>query len=135
MGMNLARTGTAAVVGIASGMLAVKATTTLSLGTNMAVSYATVAEAVSLVAGAALQALSPYTMPDIVDGLVDGGAALLLRRGAVYAQGKKETLAARTGTSAWAAPLYGSPSAYNVASPCARGAVGSVGNTARRELA
>ncbi len=92
MGLNLMRTGTGAVLGVGSGVLEPPTTQPLMLGTT-AISYSTILEATGLVAGAALQLVSPYTVPEVADGLVDGGVALLARRGSQYAMSKTRTAA------------------------------------------
>lgn len=132
MGMNLVRTGSSTVVGVASGALENR--TPLVLGST-SVRWSTVAEGIALVGGAVMQLLSPFTMPNVVDGLVDGGAALLAARGTKYAM-------AQTGAGAmYGAHSYGSPylanpaAAYGgLASPCARGAVGNVSGAPKKEL-
>lgn len=83
MSLNIVRSGTSAVVGIASGALSTQPG--ISIGASLpAISPSAIAEAVALVVGAAAQFLSPATMPNFVDGLVDGGVALLARRGAMH---------------------------------------------------
>jgi len=83
MAMNLARTGSAAVVGVVSGGLEAK-TTPVDLG-DTKISWGTIAEAAAVVVGGGMQLMAPYMAPNIVDGLVDGGIALLASRGAQYA--------------------------------------------------
>lgn len=135
MGMNLVRIGSSAVVGVASGALENR--TPLVLGTT-SVRWSTVAEGVALVGGAVMQLLSPFTMANMVDGLVDGGVALLAARGTKYAM-------AQTGAGAmygahygahYGSPYLANPAAAygGLASPCARGAVGNVGNAPKKEL-
>jgi hypothetical protein len=84
MAMNLTRTGTALVLGAASGGLEPPTLKALTLGSTV-ISWSTVVEALGLVAGAGLQLMAPFTMPSVADGLVDGGIALLARRGTNYA--------------------------------------------------
>ncbi len=84
MAMNLLRTGVAAAAGLASGALSSPKVTPLTLGTT-SVSWGLVAEAVAVVGGAGLQFISPFTAPNLADGLVDGGIALLAARGANWA--------------------------------------------------
>ena len=78
-GMNLVRTGTAAVTGLVSGVVEKQVVGSLALG-GQSIPYAGVAEAGMLVVGAVMQFVAPFTMPNVADGLVDGGAALVLRR-------------------------------------------------------
>jgi len=80
--MNLVRTGAGVGVGVVDGFLEAN---TLSLGTTV-VSYGTIVEAVALIGGAVMQIMMPYSMPELADGLVDGGAALLAFRGTKYAK-------------------------------------------------
>lgn len=124
--LNIARTGTALVTGAISGGIE-PVTKPLMLGTT-AVSYGTVVEALALVVGAGLQFMSPYTMPDVADGLVDGSVALLAHRGTKYAIAKTQTAAA-----------WSYPHALNGAGRAAmyggvRGQIGSVGNVPKRTL-
>jgi len=84
MSFNLSRAGSAAVLGLASGVLEGPDISRLTLGENE-LSYGLVVEAVALVGGGMLQFVSPYTMPQVADGLVEGSLALLGRRGAEYA--------------------------------------------------
>ncbi len=82
--MNLVRTGSAALVGIGSGVLDNRIVPSpINLG-GLAVGYDMVFEVGSLVAGVGLQALMPMTLPNLADGLVDGGIALTARRLTVY---------------------------------------------------
>ncbi len=131
MAMNLARTGTALVLGAASGGVEPPTIQPLTLGTTV-VSWSTVLEALGLVGGAALQVMAPFTMPSVADGLVDAGIALLARRGTNYAITRT-----RTGTTApfaygqqvfpshnGAAALYGG----------VRGQVGTVGQVPKKSL-
>ena len=138
MQMNLARTGTVAGVGLVSGVLgSIKKSgaqpALFTLGSAV-ITYDVAFEAVALVGGALLQFTSPHTMPDVVDGLVDGGAALLFRRAGGWVGGQIP------GLSSYAVGGYAAPGLYNAspwaqASPCAaRGAVGGVGVTAKKEL-
>ena len=48
------------------------------------VTWGAVAEVVGLGVGLAMQALSPATLPNLSDGLTDGGLALFARRAAEY---------------------------------------------------
>jgi hypothetical protein len=84
--LNVVRSGTAGVLGIASGALASQPALTITTGVSL--SPSSIAEGVGFVLGAGLQFLSPMTMPNLADGLVDGGLALLLRRGAAYFMAK-----------------------------------------------
>lgn len=49
---------------------------------DQSISWATIAEATGVVVGAGLQFMAPFTLPNVADGLVDGGLALLAARGA-----------------------------------------------------
>ena len=62
-------------------------------GSQVPVTYGAVAEVVGLAVGVGLQALSPATLPNLADGLTDGGIALFARRVAVYGT---EMLAGKT---------------------------------------
>lgn len=120
MAMNLVRTGVAAVAGLASGALSSPKVAPLTLGTT-SISWGLVAEAVAVVGGAGLQFISPFTAPNIADGLVDGGVALLAARGANWAMSQ---------TTTPAAALYGRGQLATRVSPemvGARAAIGSVG--------
>jgi hypothetical protein len=128
MAMNLVRTGVAAVAGLASGALSSPRVTPLTLGTT-SVSWGLIAEGVAVVGGAGLQFISPFTAPNLADGLVDGGIALLSARGANWAMSK----------TAPAAPMYGRGQLATRVSPAemmsaARGAIGSVGSTKKFSL-
>ncbi len=106
MALNVARGATAGILGAVSGAL--EEQTPTMIGTT-AVRYSTMVEALGLVAGLGLQLASPFTMPQMADGLADGGLALLLRRGAQFA---RRQMAPVTTTSAhyaervsgWASP-------------------------------
>lgn len=83
MAMQMVRTLSAGGLGIASSLG--EPTSMLKLapidlaGTKL--SWATIVEAAGLVVGAGLQFMAPFTMPNVADGLVDGGLALLAARG------------------------------------------------------
>ena len=94
MGLNLVRGATAGVLGAASGAL--ESQPGVALGTTT-IRYSTIVESVGLVAGAGLQLAAPMMAANLADGLVDGGLALLLRRGAAFAM-------AQMRTGAWATP-------------------------------
>jgi len=80
MALNLARTGTAVAVGLIDGVVEAKmATPAFTLGTT-AIHWSTIAEGVAVLGGAAWQFMAPYSMPNIADGLVEGGGALLAKR-------------------------------------------------------
>jgi hypothetical protein len=132
--MNLARTGTAGVLGLASGALTPPTVAPIVITSTMSVEAGTILEAVALVGGAVMQFASPYSVPDIVDGLVDGGVALLLRRGGIWAMKAVKPAAAYLGAYAQPAGLYGAHAYGAMASPCARGVVGGVADVSRREL-
>lgn len=131
MAMNLARTGTAGVVGVASGVLSAKPeglVDPLVIG-GTTIQFATIAEGLALVAGAGLQLLAPFTMPSVADGLVDGGLALLARRGTVFAV--KSTQAAPFATRAG----YTMPNIASRVGGLARGAVGGSSGLGRKVTA
>ncbi len=92
--MNLVRIGSAAVVGVASGALGQMATKPLMAEHPQLTSWSAIAEALALVGGGVLQFVSPFTMPDVVDGIVDGGIALVARRASDYVIGKTKAPAA-----------------------------------------
>jgi len=84
MALNIIRTGTAAVVGAASGGLDADPTRVWKFGaagSETVICYGTIVEAVALVAGAGLQLMMPFMAPNLADGAVDAGAALLAARG------------------------------------------------------
>ena len=84
MAMNMVRTGTCAAAGVASGVLSSTQIQPLNLG-GQVISWATIAEALALVGGAGMQFMAPFTAPNLADGLVDGGAALLAARATTWA--------------------------------------------------
>lgn len=96
MGLNLVRGATAGVLGAASGAL--ESQPGVVLGTTT-IRYSTIVEGVGLVAGAGLQLAAPMMAANVADGLVDGGLALLLRRGTAFAMTKLRA-------SPYAAPNY-----------------------------
>lgn len=122
--MNLSRTGTTVLVGAASGAL--RGQRPLVLGGN-AISYPAMAEAFALATGALLQFMSPYTAPNVADGLVDGGAALLAKRGTEVLMNRvapaPAAMLAGGGYAPWAMPSYDG-----------RPQVGSIGKTPKRTL-
>lgn len=131
MGMNLVRTGTAGVVGVVSGVVSKQFNKSVNLG-GQSISYAAIAETGLLVVGAVMQFVSPMTFPQMADGLVDGGAALVLKRAT------EKLMPAATATGAWYGARQVSGMGYgSMAAPCAgaRGSVGSVSSTGKRELA
>lgn len=134
MGLDFERTGVSAVTGVVSGAVEKQFPKSVSLG-GQAISYAGIAEAGLLVVGAVMQFVSPYTLPRVADGLVDGGAALVLRRAAVKLV---PAGAAAMRSGGWyGAQQVGGRGAYGAsAAPCAgaRGSVGSVSRTGKREL-
>lgn len=84
MAMNLVRTGSAALVGLGSGALnnaIVPATLHIA---GIGVGYDAILEIGALAAGMGLQAFMPQTLPNLADGLVDGGIALTARRLSVF---------------------------------------------------
>lgn len=88
MAMNLVRTGAAALVGLGSGVLNQSITPSTLVLAGIGVGYDAVFEAAALAAGVAGQALLPQTMPNLFDGLVDGGASLVARRLTVFGVNK-----------------------------------------------
>lgn len=134
MVMNLARTGAAGVLGLASGALTPPTVAPITITSGVVLEAGTILEIVGLLGGAVLQQASPYTMPDVVDGLVDGGLALLLRRGGIQAMKMVKPAAAYVGAWAQPAGLYGAHAYGAMASPCARGVVGGSADVPRREL-
>ena len=94
---NLVRAASAGALGVASAVVAsVKTLTPLDIG-GTKVGYDAITEAAGLVIGAGLQFMSPFTMPALADGLVDGGVALVAKRGTHY-------IMAQTGGAALSAP-------------------------------
>lgn len=77
MGMNLVQVGGAAAAGLLSGVLESQAPVVIG---GQSLPASAIAEGVAVIGGAALQMFMPYTMPALVDGLVDGGVALLAKR-------------------------------------------------------
>lgn len=131
MGMSLVRTGSAGLVGVASGALE-NQPPAFNLSPTMPVKWSTIAETVALVGGAALQLLSPHTMPNLSDGLVDGSVALLLRRGTVYAMTRT---AAPYGVPVGAQALGGyAPYAMPSYDGGGRAQVGSIGGTTKKKI-
>jgi len=106
MAMNMVRTGTCAVAGVASGVLSSGTIQPLNLG-GQVVSWAAIAETVALLGGAALQFMSPFTAPSLADGLVDGGAALLAARATAW--GMSQTQGNGNGNGAAALARRSSP--------------------------
>ena len=130
MAMSLSRTGGAVVVGAASAVLAPPTVAPLTFGTTV-ITWSTVAEALALIGGGAMQMLAPFTMPNIADGLVDGGAALLSRRGVLYALALTRPAAlmgVQVGGQAMDAGAYARPS-YN-----GRGQVGANAGLPKKTL-
>lgn len=101
MSMNLARTATSGVVGVGSGVLGSGILQPLNLG-GMTIGYDAILEVTALLGGAVLQFAAPRTMPNVADGLVDGGLALGARRLTVFAL-------KRTGVAGAARFGYASP--------------------------
>jgi hypothetical protein len=85
---NIVRTGSGVVLGIASGILnplgPVKSTIVISTTPSLILGFDTVAEIAGTVIGGGLQMLAPTTLPNMADGLVECGLALLARRTAEY---------------------------------------------------
>jgi hypothetical protein len=106
----------------------------ITITTGVTLEAGTILEAVALLGGAVIQMASPYTMPDVVDGLVDGGVALLLRRGGIQAMKMVKPAALYSGAWSQPAGLYGARGYGSMASPCARGVTGGVADVPRREL-
>lgn len=103
MAMNLVQAGSAGGVGLISGVL--ESQPAINLG-GQSVAASMLAEIAAVAGGTVLQFVSPYTMPSVVDGLVDGGIALLARR----IVGMVQHPAAAAGMRQWA----GSPAATRV---------------------
>lgn len=84
MAFHVTRTLSSGALGLVSGGLNGGFVDPIKIGTTnpTVIQWATVAEAVGFVGGAMMQQFMPYTVPDIVDGVVDGAIALLGRRGA-----------------------------------------------------
>jgi len=141
MGMNLARTGVAGALGIGSGVLdpASGVVQPLMLGTT-SVSYAAILEALGLVGGGILQFAMPYTMPDVADGLVDGGIALLAARGTKYAVAKMRPTTAGAAAAYLGAQRVGALASGNgygalTGAPLySRGQVGGMAGVSKRTL-
>lgn len=112
--LNVVRSGTAVVAGVASGILAQQDALKVSVPTGgtcaspgaICISPSSIAEGVAFVIGAGLQFLSPNTMPNLSDGLVDGGAALLARRGAAHLAQMVQTGTTYPGPGGLAAGQY-----------------------------
>lgn len=81
MATNISRAATSAAVGVASAAAESATLTPIQMG-GQAIKYSTIVELLAVLGGAGMQFFSPYTMPNVVDGLVDGGLALVARRGA-----------------------------------------------------
>jgi len=120
--MQLERTASCAAVGLASGIMD-KAIAPVALG-GQSFSGGTLAEAAALVVGIGMQQFSRFTMPNIVDGVVDGAIALLARRGGIYAAGAMNLTAggAAGGTFPYALPFRTAPMSFGAsASPMGLG--------------
>ena len=116
MAMNLARTATAGVVGVASAALENTQFSPLSLGSTTKIGYSAIFEVVALLGAVGMQYFSPYTAPNVVDGATDGALALAARRGTKYAlhQASPSNYGYPQVASGWAAgrPQLAAPSAY-----------------------
>lgn len=77
MAMNFVQVGGAAGVGLLSGVLESQPAVNIG-GQNVPASA--LAEGVALIGGVIAQFAWPYSMPALVDGIVDGGVALLAKR-------------------------------------------------------
>jgi len=128
--LNLERTISSAVVGVASGAVQGSATAPLSIG-GMVIHYSLLVELVALLGGAAVQMMSPFTMPGIVDGVIDGGAALLGARGTLAVMKKGPAgmgyIGGGQANPMLAAGRYAAPSYV-------RGAIGNVSGVPKRTL-
>ena len=121
MALNITRIGTSAVVGAASGAIdpSIDSTRVIELG-GQVISWSAILEAVALVGGGALQLMSPHLAPNVADGMVDSGAALLAARGTRMAL-KPEAAGARYPArmpalaSGVTAPMYGRAQIGNMA--------------------
>lgn len=126
MALQLTRTATSGVVGVGSGAIG-QLTNPRTIG-GQTVGFDTMFEVASLVVGAGMQFMMPFSMPNVADGLVDGGIALGARRltgyalrksgmtpaasyGA-YAMGGRAHVGAMNG-AAYARPALGTISASN----------------------
>jgi len=128
--LNLERTISSAAVGVASGAVQGSATPPLSLG-GMTLHYSLLLELAAFLGGAAVQMLSPMTMPGIVDGVIDGGAALLGARGTLAVMKKSPTGMGYIG-GGQANPLL--TAGYRSAPSFARGQIGNVSGVPKRTL-
>jgi len=142
MPMNMTRTASAGAIGVVSGVLSSPSVVKIPLdlgGTK--ISWGTVAEAVAVVGGSMAQYFMPFTAPNIVDGLVDGGIALLGRRGGEYAAAQLAggTAAGYAVSAARVAPMMGA-GGYGGGYPAlpapsyARGAIGAISRTPRVQI-
>lgn len=121
---NVVRAGTAGLLGVGSGVAdGAIAGGPFMIGTAQ-VTWGAVVEGVGLLAGAGLQLLSPSTLPNLADGLVDGGLALALRRAAEFGtkslSGTPATSYQRTGAWEYTMPLGQTSSQINGAAMGAR---------------
>lgn len=130
MALNLPRTGTAAVVGVASGVLSDE-TRFPPLGTAPnTFSWGTIAEAAATLGGVGLQMMMPMTAPNLADGLVDGGLALLAARGTRWAMAQAAPPAGGMMAAAYPSRLVG---AGNIA-PDYRAQIGNISGVRKVQL-
>lgn len=105
MARNLIRMGSAAALGVASHVLEPPTVAPLNLG-GQTITYSTIAETLALVGGLAIQMAMPFTYPNVVDGMVDGGAALVARRATRYMMTQVKTGAMTYPTMRIPAPSF-----------------------------
>jgi len=128
--VNLKTGGTSLVVGAVGGVLE-NTQAPLKVSDTLSLDWGLLAGAVALVGGVVMQSTMPFTQPEIVDGLVDSGLALVGFKGAqmvMKATGVASGWAAHQVGPAYAG-LYGA-----VAAPCARGSLGGMSGVPKREL-
>jgi len=128
--VNLKTGGTSLVVGAVGGVLE-NTQTPLKLSDTLSLDWALITGAVALVGGAVMQQAMPFAQPDIADGLVDSGLAL------VGLKGVQMVLKATGSTAGWTAHQVGPAYAGlygGLAAPCARGSLGGMSGVPKREL-
>lgn len=135
--MKLMTTGAAAAVGLAAGYFAENPGTAPLMGDAskpndlMTIHRDKAVELGALVGGALMQYMYPFTYPDVADGLVSGGAALLGRRIGVRSfQNTPRTqapypMAVMGGAMGHALPSYGG---------AVRGQIGSISGVSKYHI-
>lgn len=132
MGIQLTRVISSGAIGagsgvLGSGALGLKPITVM----GQTFGYDTVLEVAALVGGAAIQMFMPYTMPEVVDGVVDAGVALGARRLTAHVMKKTSSSAAAAyGMGA----LGGRGAAYPMGAGFARPAIGNISTASKRKL-